>query len=127
MEGWKEALLAGLGGGALYGVVDGFLGRFLGGQAVFGGITLKDVATIFLSKWASEKVPQDWLRAMFKGAVVIGIYKVFYPQFVEPLIRQFLGGFVGGAPTPSPAPTTAPSPVDKARAYIATRSAYLMR
>jgi hypothetical protein len=131
MDGWKDALVAGLGGGALYGFLDGFLSGFLGQTPIAGvGITLKDVATILLSKFAADKT-SGMLSTAFKGAVVIGIYKVVYPQFIEPLIKGFIPkptttAPITTAPTPTaPAPTVSPL-ILKAQSYIASKTGVWM-
>ena len=113
MDDWKDAFIAGLGGGALYGIVDGFLTNFLGTTPLAGtAITLKDIATILLSKLAADRT-SGMLQTAFKGAVVIGIYKVVYPQFVEPLIKGFLPSTGGETVT-----TTESSALERAQAYV---------
>jgi hypothetical protein len=99
MEDWKDVFVAGLGGGAIYGVVDEFLTPMLGTGALAGtAITLKDVATILLCKYGADKT-SGMLQTALKGAVVIGIYKVVYPQFIEPIISRFVGRITGTTTT----------------------------
>lgn len=84
MEGWRELLVAGLGGGAIHAISDSLLSKFVPAGEVFG-VTFKDIALIFLGKWGSERVGGD-LSTALKGMAVIALYKSVYPKFVQPLI-----------------------------------------
>jgi hypothetical protein len=116
MEGWKELLIAGLGGGAVQELLDQFIARFIPGQ--FAGVQLKDIASIFLFKHLGDRVSGDW-RTLCQGAALIALYKAVYPAFVKPLLSGVFG--VAGATTTTT--TTAQSPSDRAalaaQSYIA--------
>jgi len=112
-KGWKEYLVAALGGGAIYEITDQLALRFLG-LGTIAGISLKDVILILLNKYLAEKTSGTW-RSVFQGATVIGLYKVVYQQFVKPIISGVVSGVV---------PTTQPSaPTNEAlmaaQSYIA--------
>jgi len=51
----------------------------------------------------------------FEGATVIGIYKVFYPNLVEPLVKGFLGKKEETTTTTTTTTTTCPSPSEEAK------------
>jgi len=54
------------------------------------GITLKDLLTLLITKYFADRTSGTW-KTIFEGATVIGVYKVFYPGFIEPLIKGFRG------------------------------------
>jgi hypothetical protein len=113
-RGWKELLIAALGGGAVYEITDQFIGRALGGLGAVAGISLKDIGLILLGKYLADRTTGDW-KNVFQGMTLIGLYKVVYPQFVRPLIT---GIVVGG--TASPQTTTNPA-LAAAQAYVSVR------
>lgn len=106
MAKWKDLFIAGLGGGAAHAVADQFLGQMLPGNAIAGtGMALKDVALILLGKYGAGKTKGMMSQAL-EGMAVIGIYKVVYPQFIEPLIGGIVPksnpGHNPGNPVPKP-------------------------
>jgi hypothetical protein len=116
LRGWKNYLIAGLGGGAFYGIADAFLsGIKAEGQVL--GITLKDLLTLLITKYFADKTSGTW-KTVFEGATVIGVYKVFYPGFIEPLIKGFLGKKEETTTTSTSSSTTCPSATEAAKAYI---------
>jgi hypothetical protein len=118
LRGWKNYLIAGLGGGAFYGIADAFLsGLKAEGQVL--GITLKDLITLLITKYFADKTSGTW-KTVFEGATVIGVYKVFYPGFVEPLIKGFLGKKEGTTTTSttSTSSSACSSATEAAKAYI---------
>jgi hypothetical protein len=115
LRGWKNYLIAGLGGGALYGIADAFLsGIKAEGQVL--GITLKDLLTLLITKYFADKTSGTW-KTVFEGATVIGVYKVFYPGFIEPLIKGFLPK-KEETTTSTSSSSTCPSATEAAKAYI---------
>jgi hypothetical protein len=115
LRGWKNYLIAGLGGGAFYGIADAFLsGIKAEGQVL--GITLKDLLTLVITKYLADKTTGTW-KTVFEGATVIGVYKVFYPGFIEPLIKGFLPKQETTA-TSTSSSTACPSATEAAKAYI---------
>jgi len=123
LRGWKNYLVAGLGGGAFYGIADAFLsGIKAEGQIL--GVTFKDLLTLLITKYLADKTTGTW-KTVFDGAVVIGVYKVFYPGFIEPLIKTFLPKKEETTTTSTAtATTTSPcaSATEAAQAYIASSS-----
>jgi hypothetical protein len=117
LRGWKNYLIAGLGGGAFYGIADAFLSGIKAEGQVFG-ITLKDLLTLLITKYFADKTSGTW-KTVFEGATVIGVYKVFYPGFIEPLIKGFLPKQETKTTTTSTSSSTAcPSATEAAKAYI---------
>jgi hypothetical protein len=116
LRGWKNYLIAGLGGGALYGITDTILaGVKAEGQVL--GVGLKDLLTLLASKYFADRTSGAW-KVAFEGATIIGIYKVFYPNLVEPLIKSFLGKKEVTTTTT----TTCPSPNEEAIKYASQSS-----
>jgi hypothetical protein len=113
-RGWKELLIAALGGGAVYEITDQFISRALGGLGAIAGISLKDIALILLGKYLADRMAGDW-KNVFQGMALIGLYKVVYPQFVRPLVSGVVGGVV---PT---TPQAAHPALAAAQSYVATR------
>jgi hypothetical protein len=117
LKGWRNYLIAGLGGGAFYGLTDAFLsGIKAEGQVL--GVTIKDLLTLMITKYFADRTSGTW-KTVFEGATVIGVYKVFY-GFIEPLIKGFLGK-KEGATTASPSTTSTSvceSATEAAKAYI---------
>jgi len=120
LKGWKEYLVAALGGGAIYEITDQLASRFLGLGTV-GGLSLKDIILILLNKYLAEKTTGTW-RTLFQGATTIGLYRVVYQQFVRPVISGVVGGFMG-AQQPS-APTN--EALAAAQSYIASEQTYVI-
>jgi hypothetical protein len=120
LRGWKNYLIAGLGGGAFYGIADAFLaGAKLEGQVL--GVTIKDLLTLLVTKYFADKTSGTW-KTVFEGATVIGVYKVFYPGFIEPLVKGFLGTKQGTTTTTTTSTSTSPceSATEAAKAYISS-------
>jgi hypothetical protein len=117
MEGWKELLIAGLGGGAIQEFLDQFV-SMLPGQ--IAGIQLKDIASIFLFKYLADKTSGNW-RTLFQGAGVIALYKSVYANFVKPMLSGILGGV---APTTTTTTTTT-APVTKGGSALAAAQLYV--
>jgi hypothetical protein len=118
LRGWKDYLVAGLGGGAFYGIVDAIMsGVKAEGQVL--GVALKDLLTLLVSKYLADKTSGAW-KVVFEGATVIGIYKVFYPNLVEPLIKGLLGKKEGTTTTTTT--TTCSSPNEEAIKYASQTS-----
>jgi hypothetical protein len=116
LRGWKNYLIAGLGGGTFYGIADAFLsGIKAEGQVL--GITLKDLLTLLITKYFADKTSGTW-KTVFEGATVIGVYKVFYPGFIEPLIKGFLGKKEETTTTSTSSSSACPSATEAAKAYI---------
>ena len=109
MEGWKELLIAGLGGGAVQELLDQFIARFIpGGQ--FAGIELKDIASIFLFKYLADRTSGNW-KTLCQGAALIALYKAVYPAFVKPMLSGLFGATGARATTTT---TTTASPGERA-------------
>ena len=114
MEGWKELLVAGLGGGAVQELLDQFISRLLPGQAI-AGVQLKDIASIFLFKYLADRTSGVW-RTVFEGAAMIALYKSVYANFVKPM----LSGVLGGATT-----TTTTTPITRGQTALSSAQLYV--
>jgi len=118
VEGWKELLIAGLGGGAVQELLDQFISRLLPPGQVFAGIQLKDIASIFLFKYLADKTSGNW-RTLFQGAGVIALYKSVYANFVKPMISGVLGGAITTTTTTTTTtPARGQSALEMARLYV---------
>lgn len=103
---WRELFVGGLGGGLFLEVTDQFVGKMLPGQ--IAGMSLKDIVLILLGKYGADRVSGDWKTAL-NGMATIGIYKVVYPQFVQPIVKGIVPSTStshssGSNPNPSPRP-----------------------
>jgi len=120
-KGWKEYLVASLGGGAIYEITDQLASRLLG-LGTIAGISLKDILLILLNKHLAEKTSGTW-RSVFQGATVIGLYKVVYQQFVKPVISAVVGGVTGAVQQPT---TPTNEALMAAQSYIASEQTYVI-
>jgi len=116
MEGWKELLVAGLGGGAVQELLDQFISRLLPGQAI-AGVQLKDIASIFLFKYLADRTSGVW-KTVLQGAAMIALYKSVYANFVKPMLSGVLGGTTTTTTTPITRGQTA---LSSAQLYVASR------
>jgi hypothetical protein len=121
-KGWKEYLIASLGGGAVYEITDQLASRFLG-LGTIAGLSLKDILLILLNKYLAEKTSGTW-RSVFQGATVIGLYKVVYQQFVKPIVSGVVGGVTGAVQQAPTAPTN--EALMAAQSYIASEQTYVI-
>jgi len=108
MVDWRSLLVAGLGGGALSGLAEGFLGKLIPPGEVFG-LTFKDIALILLGAYGADRTTGD-LSTALRGMAVIQLYKTVYPRFVEPMIAGFVpAGSSGGHSSPKTSSSNSPN------------------
>jgi len=116
MEGWKNLVVAGIGGGAIHEIADQFITGAFGQMGNVAGIPIKDLISIFLFKYGADKTSGN-VKILLQGAALIALYRSVYMNFVKPM----LGGLVRTSTTTTTITTTTPSPLDKAVAYAATK------
>jgi len=100
----KEYLIAGLGGGAVHAITDGFLTQWLSGYGAIAGMSVKDVALILLAQYGARKT-KGMIKTSLDGMGIIGVYKVLYPQFIAPIVS----GVTSNMPVAAGSPITATS------------------
>jgi hypothetical protein len=119
MDDWKQYLVAGFGGGAIEELTDQLIGQFFKGLGQIAGIELKDVIMVFLMKFAADKT-SGLISTAFKGAGIIALYKLLYPQFIKPLLAGF--GIKTGSPPDYHEKEAKPlTALDYAKAYVGMR------
>ncbi len=123
---WKNIFVAGLGGGAIHGIVQPLLKNALanfGGNTAIAGMQLSDIALILLGKFGADKT-KGMMSTALKGMAIIGVYDALYTNFLSGMIGN-LGTSLGAATTSAGASETVANLSGSLREFRKTQPYYV--
>jgi len=105
----KKFAVMGAGGNIYTAFVKAQLERLLGAfQLPIVGVTISDVAMLFIADWAIDKVKETWQKDLLAGMAVTAVGTI-----TQPYISQLMAGIPIGATASPASPSGSSSPQRK--------------